>query len=117
MLDAEAEHYDFSFAFGEGDGGGFAFESFGALGVAGNQDVLGVRGIPGDDGAFDAGRGIGGLKGYGCIHERGYFSRQTVAYGVIGVEINAQERSGDIEVGVGRGFSRLRRQPRCGRED
>jgi hypothetical protein len=47
VLDAEAEHDDFAFAARECDGGGFALETFGAVGVAGDEDVFGVVGIPG----------------------------------------------------------------------
>ena len=85
----------------ERDDGGFALEAFGAVGVAGDEDVFGVVGIPGDDGALDVGRRRGSLEGDGRIDEGGDFVRHACADGMIGVEVNAQERAGDVEVGSG----------------
>src|SRR5215470_15183921 len=69
VLDAEAEEDDLSFAEGECDGGGFAFQAFCAFGVAGDEDILRVFGIPGDDGALDVGRRSGRLERDGGIDE------------------------------------------------
>ena len=98
VLDAEAEHYDFAFAALEGDGGGFALEAFGAMGVAGDQNVFGVVGIPRDDGTLDVGRGHGGLEGDGRINEGVDFVGQARANRMIGIDVDAQERAGDVEV-------------------
>ena len=69
VLDAESKHYNFAFASRERDDGGFALEAFGAVGVAGDEDIFGVVGIPGDYGTLDVGRGHRSLKGDGRVDE------------------------------------------------
>ena len=57
MLDAKAEQDDLALAFGEGDGGGFAGELLCSLGLAGDENVFGVVGIPGEHGTLYIGGG------------------------------------------------------------
>src|SRR5271170_3417434 len=98
VLDAETEHDNFSFAALERDYGGFALEAFCAVGVARDQDVFGVVGIPGDDAALDVGCWRRGLEGDGGIYEGGDFVGHARCYRVIRVEIDAEESAGDVEI-------------------
>src|SRR5262249_55229179 len=91
VLHAEAEEDDLSLAASESDSGGFALEALGAFGVTGDEDVLGVLGIPRDDGALDVGRRSGSLESNGRINEGGDFGRHAVADGMVGVEVDAEE--------------------------
>ncbi len=109
VLHAEAEEDDPSFAASERDGGGFALETLGAFGVARDEDVFGIFGIPGDDGTLDIGRRRGRLEGNGRINEGSDFRRHAVADGMVGVEVDAEERAWDVEVAVHGGAAALRR--------
>src|SRR5580693_8534994 len=103
VLDAEPEHYNLTLTPCKSDGGGFALEALGAVGVAGDEDVFGVVGIPRDDAPLDVGRRGRGLEGDAHIDESGDSVRHAGADGTIGANVNAEERAGNVEVGSGGG--------------
>src|SRR5215472_10687890 len=98
MLYAEAEHHDLAFALGEAYDRGLTFQAFGAVGVAGDQNVLGIIGIPGDHRALHVGRRRGGLEGDGAVVKRGHLVRHPVTHGMVGVDVDTQQRAGNVEV-------------------
>src|SRR5215472_10827257 len=99
MLYAEAEHHDLAFALGETYDRGLAFQALSPVGVAGDQNVLGIVGIPGDHRALHVGRRRGGLEGDGTVVECGYLARHPVTHGMVGVDVDTQQRAGNVEIG------------------
>jgi len=67
VLDAKAKEHDLAFASRKADDSGFPLQALRAVGIAGEQNILGVIRVPGDDGAPGVGRWRRSLKGQGSI--------------------------------------------------
>src|SRR6266700_6190167 len=77
VLHSESEQHNLPFASSKAHDRGFALEAFGAVGVTGDQDVLGVVWIPGNHGALGFGARGGRLESERRVDKGCDFLRHT----------------------------------------